>query len=224
MNTTAFSSSLTRYAELLVGAGGVNLRRGQHLLLTGDAEHGTLLDLIGQAAHARGAASVDCQIRLPMTDAALIRSGDDVALRSHFNGMAARRQRILELGGAALSIRGREPVVIEQAGRAFPVRFGQYRDAGLSAVQLFRDVGINAGRCPWAIGAGATRDWAEIVYPGDPEGVSKLWDDIFKFTHLLEPDAEAATQTRVSQLNRRATLLNKMCLRRVRISGGGNDL
>lgn len=68
---------------------------------------------------------------------------------------------------------------------------------------------------PWLIATLASQEWADIVFPGDPESLEKLWDAIFKCCSVYDEDPIASWTDKINRNNERAKLLTNLQLKKL---------
>lgn len=194
------------YARLLVEVG-VNIRKGQTLVISSPVDCAAFTRLCVEAGYAAGAREV------------VVRWSDDAVARARYLHAADELfdtvpewQRLMmtdyaEQGAAFLSVGGNDPEAflgvdperLQRAGRAYGRAMSVYRAR------------LMANRNAWSIGAIPVESWAKKVFPGcdGAAAMEKLWDAIFRSVRITGAgDAverwrahEAKLRTRVEQLN-----------------------
>ena len=171
-----FEDKLKEYAELLVRVG-VNVQRGQDLVITSQVDQAPFARLCAQAAYDAGARLVD----ISWSDDALSRmhflyAADDVfdtipEYRIRFNtDYAENNACFLHLVSSdPENLKGVDPGRLERMQRATGRQMKRYRELLMSSA------------VPWSIGALASPSWAKLVFPDlpEPEAVAALWERIF---------------------------------------------
>ena len=214
--TTNGVPSLDAYARLAVEVG-LNLERGQDVLIIADLEHAELTRAVARAAFEAGARYVDVNY----VDARLTRIRADLApddglgwspphAIKQINDLADRRGAILQISGAP------DPAIFagadgERLSRNSPVEF---RRAYLHQV--------GEGRFNWVIVAGPTTAWAQRVF-GEPD-VARLWDAVARAVRLDEPDPAEAWRAHIARLKERSDALTARGFDAVHLRGPGTDL
>ena len=178
---------IERYARLAVEEG-INLQRGQELVISSPVECAPFTRLLAEAAFRRGAGDVTVH----WTDETVSRLRYDhlpvEAFQSvpgwikELNNGSARR------GAAHLSISAGNPEAMKGVDPRKP-------SASIAAAHReckeFYDA-LDMGRCQWCILSVPTVAWADKVFPGDPAAVEHLWDAILKAVRADEEDPAAA--------------------------------
>ncbi len=212
---------LDRLAEIAIRVG-LNLQRGQELVMTTPLDALPLARLISDHAYKAGASLVTTLI----TDDALTLSrfrhapGEsfDMASGWLFEGMASA----FRSGAARLAVVGDDPSLLSaqdpaKVGRANRARSKAYRPA----LELITDFAIN-----WTICAAATPAWAKAVFPSDtPEvALARLWDAIFAASRVNGPDPVAGWAEHNRALHARKTMLNDKRYAALHFRGPGTEL
>jgi aminopeptidase len=201
----SFDQKLDRLAEVAVRVG-LNLQEGQELVLTAPTDALPLVRRIVEQAYKAGAKFVTPLI-----------SDDEIALARYrfapdesfdfapgwfYDGIA----NAFRSGAARMGITGANPALLaaqdpQKVSRANIAMSKAYKPA----MELITRHDIN-----WTIVAAATPDWAELVFPGEPEelAMGKLWDAIFRTSRITGDDPVADWKRHGENLKRRVDLLN----------------
>ncbi|MBQ3488861.1 MAG: aminopeptidase [Clostridia bacterium] len=201
-----FEDKLKEYAELLVRVG-VNVQKGQDLVITSQVDQASFARLCVQAAYEAGARAVD----MAWSDDAIARMTYLNADESVFDVIPEYRIRFntdYAEGGACFlhlissdpeNLKGVDPSRLERAHRAYGKYMKRYRELGM------------ASAFPWSIGALASPAWAKRVFPDLPEAeaVAALWEKIFMAVRITG-DGTAVEKWRQHQenLQRHVDILN----------------
>jgi aminopeptidase len=212
---------LDTYAKLAVRTG-LNLQKGQQLVITAPLDAVPLVRRITEHAYRSGASLVTTVYADDETTLARYQHAPaeafDVAPGWLFNGMA----EAFRGGAARLAIAGENPALLagqdpDKLSRANKARSKAYRPA----LELITGFAIN-----WCVIAAATPAWAKSVFPGVPEAeaVERLWRAIFACTKADLPDPIAAWEQHNADLARRTEFLNQRRYRALKYNGPGTDL
>jgi aminopeptidase len=218
---TQHDKLLDTYARLVVKTG-LNIQKGQQLLMTAPLDAVPLVRLITEHAYRDGASLVTT---IYSDDAATLarfayapEEAFDVAPAWLFNGMA----EAFKGGAARLAIAGENPSLLagqdpKKLARANKARSQAYRPA----LELITGFAIN-----WCVAAAATPAWAKSVFPGVPEAeaMDRLWKAIFACTKADQPDPIAVWEKHNQDLHRRTDFLNGQRYRALKYKGPGTDL
>lgn len=212
---------LDKLADVTVHVG-LNLQRGQELVITAPIEALPLTRKITERAYQAGAKMVTT---LYSDDAATLAryrfapsDAFDYAPAWLYEGMAeayaAGAARLAITGQNPALLKGQDPDRISRASKAQSI-------ANRRALELIASFHIN-----WSIVAYATVDWAKMVFPDLAEGqaVEKLWEAIFKASRLDTDDPVAAWAAHNANLHKRVQFLNEKRYAALHFKGPGTDL
>ena len=212
---------LDSYARLAVRTG-LNLQKGQQLVITAPLDAVPLVRRITEHAYRAGASLVTTVYADDETTLARYRFAPedsfDEAPGWLFNGMA----EAFRGGEARLAIAGETPALLAGQDPAKLARANKARSmAYRPALELITGFAIN-----WCVIAAATPAWAKSVFPGLPEeqAVAQLWQAIFACTKVDQPDPIAAWEQHNADLRRRTDFLNDRRYRALKYKGPGTDL
>ncbi len=165
---------LNEYASLIVEVG-VNLQKGQKLMVSCPVECAPFARLITRKAFENGAADVIMDWR----DDSISREHWLNADTSLFDGMypwdADKRNLLAEEGAAYVFICGDDPEMLKGVD---PERLRRWDVARGRDLKVFFDLETSNG-FPWCVAAAPTKSWADKVFPDDENAVEKLWEAIF---------------------------------------------
>jgi len=212
---------LDAYARLTVRTG-LNIQKGQQLLITAPLDAVPLVRRVTEHAYKAGASLVTTIYADDETTLSRYRHAPEEAFDDApgwlFNGMA----EAFKGGAARLAIAGENPALLAgqdplKLSRANKARSRAYRPA----LELITGFAIN-----WCVIAAATPAWAKSVFPGLPENeaMDSLWRAIFACTKADLPDPIAAWETHNADLRRRTDFLNERRYRALKYKGPGIDL
>ena len=202
-----FEDKLKEYAQLLVRVG-VNVQKGQDMVLTSQVDQAPFARLCAQAAYDAGARYVD----VSWGDDALSRmnylcAADDTfdtvpEYRIRFNtDYAENNACFLHLiSSDPENLKGVDPNRLERTQRAVGKYLKRYRELGM------------ASAFSWSVGALASPAWAKRVFPElpEPEAVAALWEKIFMAVRVTG-DGTAVEKWRqhLENLQRHVQILNE---------------
>jgi aminopeptidase len=220
--------SLRRYAELVIRVG-LNLQRGQRLLIIGPLANGgvaldaaPLVRAVSAQAYDAGAPLVE----VLWGDESLVTLRHRHAPPESFGQASAWLPGALlehvRAGHATLSIYANDPDLLRAAA---PERVSAIQSATAHAVKPFRDT-ISKNATNWCIVAAAAPSWAARVFPGLPpdEQVARLSAAIARLCRLDAADPIAAWQSHLDGLAARTALLNARRYDALRYRAPGTDL
>ncbi len=210
------------YAELVVKSG-VNIRKGQQLIISAPLEAVDLVRRVTHHAYTNGASLVTTLYS--DEKATLMRfehgdeSGFDAAAGWLFNGMA---DALRDGSAARLAIIGDNPALLsgqntEHVGRANMAR----SKAAKPFIEAITSFATN-----WCVISCATPALAKSVFPGltEADALARLWSAIFKCTRADLPDPVEAWVLHSKNLHARTAMLNAKRYAALKYSGPGVDL
>ena len=212
---------LDSYARLTIRSG-LNLQKGQQLVVTAPLDAVPLVRRITEHAYKAGASLVTTLYSDDATTLSrYLHAPDeafDVAPDWLFSGMA----EAFKGGAARLAIAGEDPSLLagqdaSKLARANKARSLAYRPA----LELITGFAVN-----WCVIAAATPAWAKSVFPGltEKKAMDKLWAAIFACTRADLPDPVAAWEEHSADLARRTGFLNDKRYAALKYRGPGTDL
>ncbi len=221
VTTEPLEQKLNRLAEVAVRVG-LNLARGQELIITAPLDTLRLTRCITECAYKAGASLVttlftDEQATLSRFQYAAEESFDTAAQWLQ-DGLAGGFRR----GAARLAIAGADPALLAGQDPAKVSRANVAASkAGRAALELITRHEIN-----WTIVPSATPAWARLVFPDDREEVAlaRLWDAIFSATRVDMENPIAVWEAHATELQRRVELLNERRFSALHFRRPGTDL
>ncbi len=219
----AMEEKLKEYARLLVEVG-VNLQKGQTLVIRSQVDTAAFARLCAEAAYDAGAREV------------VMDWGDEASARMYFLRAAdelfdtvpewvkAFRNGYAEAGASFLSIISSDPEAFKGVD---PERMTRSGRAYGKALEPFRSR-LMANRNAWSVGSIPAESWAKKVFPdcGGDEAMEKLWDAIFKSVRITGAgDAVARWREHEAMLRARVDKLNAWHFESLHYRNGlGTDL
>jgi len=201
---------------------GLNLARGQEVVMTAPLEALPLVRRITEHAYKAGAALVTTFFSDEAATLMRFRNAPDESFDKAtgwlFEGMAAA----FRSGAARLAIVGEDPALLSKEDPDKVARANKARSkAYMPALELIAGFDIN-----WTIASYATPAWARAVFPNlsEADGVARLWDGIFAASRIDAADPVADWQAHNRNLRARATHLNDKRYAALRFTGPGTDL
>jgi len=216
-----FTAMLDRLGEVAVRTG-LNLARGQELLITAPLDAVPLVRRITEHAYRAGASLVTTFYADDETTLARYRFAPDEAFDHAAGWMGDATAAAFRSGAARLAITGANPSLLAEED---PERVSRASRANARvsrpALELITNFAIN-----WNIVAYATPAWAAQVFPDLPpdEAVSRLWDAIFAASRITGADPVGAWADHNAGLHRRAKMLNDLRFDALHFTGPGTDL
>lgn len=199
-----------KYARLVVKTG-VNIQKGQTLVITSSVECAFFVRIAAQIAYQEGARDVVVNWRDELlTKIRFIHAPEEVF--DEFPHWQKELYLSNALAGAAfLYISASDPELMKDVN---PDRMTRSQKAGNIALKEYRERTMS-NKNAWAVVSIPTGSWAKKVFPGLPEeeSVERLWEAILKTVRADAPDPVAAWEEHKKNLKRRLDYLNSAGLR-----------
>jgi aminopeptidase len=226
MTTNTHPELLKKYAEAIVKVG-LNLRKGQRLIITNAASRGVppagreLVHEVTRAAYAAGAKYVEVlwgdeemhRIRLQNAPA------DSFDEYPKFQISAVTD--MIQNGDALLSVYANDP---DAFAGLDPERVAAMQKTHLQNYSPI-SAGVSRNAINWCVVASASPAWAAKVFPElEPEAaMEKLWKAIFETTRATQPDPVAAWQGHIKNLKKRGDYMQAKKYSTLHYKGPGTD-
>ena len=201
----SFEEKLDRFAEVAVRVG-LNLGKGQELLISAPLEALPLVRRITEHAYKAGALLVTSFYSDDPSILARYKYADDASFDHAAQWMADSMAAAFRSGAARLAIAGANPALLAKQDPAKVSRANiAASKAGKPAMELITKHAIN-----WSIVAAATPEWAKLVFPGEDveAAVARLWDAIFLASRVTGDDPVAEWKQHGLNLKKRVDMLN----------------
>lgn len=219
MTEQEFDTLLGKYADVVVQIG-LNLRKGQRLLIRGILDDAPLIRKVTESAYKAGAVYVD----VFFTDERLTRlrfeHADPETLTEVPNWLYARYEEYYQRMDAELAISSADPELL--AGVS-PDLIATYRKAILQKMEPLRKYENSTN---WCVVSTASPAWAKKVFPNLPvqEAQEKLWAEIFASCRIHADDPVAAWNKHIADLKKYRTYLNEQHFTALHYQAPGTDL
>ncbi|PLK70564.1 aminopeptidase [Rhizobium sp. TH135] len=212
---------LDKLAEVAIKVG-LQLQKGQDLVLTAPLVAVPLVRLITAHAYKAGASTVTTFYSDEETTLARYRHGHDESFDRAPNWLYDGMAKAYENGAARLAIAGDNPMLLAhedpaKVGRANKATSIAYKPA----LEHISNFDIN-----WNICSYPNPSWAKLVFPDLPleEAVRKLADAIFAASRVDRDDPIGAWADHNAELRKRSTWLNGERFAALHFTGPGTDL
>jgi len=214
-----FKMKLEKYAELAVKVG-VNIQKGQTLVINATLEAADFVRLIVKKAYEAGAKHVHVE----WSDDAVSRMKYELAPDEAFDEYpiwrAKEREELAEQGAAFISVLSSSPDLLKGVD---PDRISRFQKAAGQALAKFRQY-IQSDKVSWTVIAAASQAWAEKVFPNDEKAVEKLWEAIFSSVRIGKEDPVAAWKKHDETLHEKVEYLNNKRFHKLHYKAPGTDL
>lgn len=214
-------TKLNKLAEVAIKVG-LQLQKGQDLVLTAPLVAVPLVRLITAHAYKAGASTVTTFYSDEETTLARYRHGHDESFDRAPNWLYDGMAKAYENGAARLAISGDNPMLLAsedpaKVGRANKATSIAYKPA----LEHISNFDIN-----WNICSYPNPSWAKLVFPDLPieEAVRKLADAIFAASRVDREDPVTAWAEHNAELKKRSSWLNGERFAALHFTGPGTDL
>ena len=212
---------LDKLAEVAVKVG-LQLQRGQDLVMTAPIAALPLVRLITRHAYMAGAGIVTTFYSDEETTLARYAHAPDESFDKASGWLYDGMARAFEGGAARLAIAGDNPMLLSGQDPAKVARANKANSIAYKpALEHISNFDIN-----WNICSYPNPSWARLVFPGLPvdEAVSKLAEAIFAASRVNETDPVAAWAAHNAELRKRSSWLNGERFSALHFTGPGTDL
>lgn len=219
MTETEFDQLLSNYADVVVRVG-LNLRKGQRLLLRGLLDDASLMRKVAESAYKAGAIYVEPIYTDERISRIRFEQADPETLTEVPNWMLARYEEYYERMDAELAISSADPELMAGIN---PDLIAKNRKA---VMQKFEPLRKYENSTNWCVVATASPKWAKKVFPDLPvrEAQEKLWHEIFASCRIYESDPVAAWNVHRANLQKYRNYLNAQKFSALHYTSPGTDL
>jgi aminopeptidase len=220
--TTYDTQLLDKYAELAIKSG-VNLQKGQRLLIAGaPVALAPLVRLLTEHAYRAGARFVDVEWDDGELERLRLEHGVPEALDEFSYWRFQLNLDYFEAGDAVLAVLGEDPDLMAGQDPAALDKVNKIRAENRAPVLAH----VTGATSNWAIIAGSTAVWAKRVFPEvtGRQAESALWDAIFDVCRVRSSDPVAEWRRHISVLGLRQEYLNAKSFRSLHFRAPATDL
>lgn len=194
-----------KYARLLVKIG-VNIQRGQILVVNAPVECASFTRMIAEAAYEEGAGEVVVSWRDELlSKMRFVHAADEIL--DEFPGWQKEfHDTYAERGAAFMSIAASDPGLMADVN---PQKIARVQKAGSIALKEYR-AKLMSNQNVWCVASIPTEAWARKVFPNlaADEAIEKLWEAILKTVRVDIEDPVAAWEEHKQHLKKRMEFLN----------------
>ena len=219
MNETEFDQKLGKYADVVVRVG-LNLRKGQRLLIRGILEDAPLIRKVTESAYKAGAVFVDVLYTDERLNRIRLEHADPESLTDVPGWLYARYEEYYERMDADLAISSTDPDLLTGIS---PERIAKYRKAIMQKMEPLRKYENTTN---WCVVSTASPAWSKKVFPelSTKEAQEKLWEEIFAGCRIDMPDPVDAWKKHVTNLKKYRDYLNDQRFAALHYIAPGTDL
>jgi aminopeptidase len=221
MNTLDFNEKLAKYADVVVRVG-LNLRKGQRLMVRAGIEEAPFVREIVTQAYRAGARYVDVMLVDERLKRIRFEHASPDSLTEVPDWPLRRSLEYYERADASLSIYSDDPDLLD--GIDADLIAGYDKAWAKKSEPLTKYIMGNA--LNWCLVSTATPAWARKVFPGIPveQAQEKLWEAIFETCRIDLDDPVAAWKDHIATLLKRAAYLNARRYAALHYTAPGTDL
>ena len=216
-----FIKNLEKYAELAVKVG-VNIQKGQSLVVNATLEAAELVRLIVKKAYETGALNVIVNWNDDFVSRTKYDLAPDEAFLEYPVWRAKEMEDLAEKGAAFMSVISSSPDLLKGVN---PERIANFQKAAGKALSQYRKA-IQSDKVSWTVIAAASQDWAAKVFPDEPTDnqVTKLWEAIFKSVRVDTENPVEAWKKHDETLHEKVHYLNGKRYKELHYTAPGTDL
>ncbi|MCG8395418.1 aminopeptidase [Bacillus atrophaeus] len=217
----SFSNKLSTYALLAVEVG-VNVQKGQHVVVNASTEVRDFVRLIVKHAYEKGAKHVTVNWQ----DDEISRLKYELAPPEAFNEYpeweAKGKEALAKKGAAFISVVSSSPDLLKGIGSK---RIAAFQKAAGKALHTYRQY-IQSDKVSWTVIGAASAGWASKVFPGhtEEEATQLLWEEIFNTTRVNEENPVQAWKEHDQTLHEKVDHLNAKHYSALHYQAEGTDL
>jgi aminopeptidase len=218
---STFEENLEKYANLAVHTG-VNVQKGQTLVINAPIHSNKLVRKIAQKAYEAGAKNVHVEWNDDELGHTKFKLAPDEAFTEYPMWKASGMEELAASGAAFLSVYAPNPDLLKDIS---PERIATANKTQALALQKYRSY-LMADKAAWSIVAVPTEEWAMKMYPASnlEEAMQQLWQVIFDVTRVSGPDPVQAWKDHIALLGATSSHLNKKQYKKLVYRAPGTDL
>lgn len=219
MNT--FESKLEKYAELIVKTG-VNLQKGQIVILRAQLESYELVRTITRTCYQNGASYVHTEYIDSILDKQRLLYGPKEAIEYFPSWKADGYEEFCKKGACFIRITGDDPDVFAEVPAEIMGLSNKVNSIGMKKVTKYT---MNS-ELSWVVAGGATPSWAQKVFPLETKekALELLWEKIFMATRLDSIDPVKDWEIHDKNLHEKSKYLNNMQFKSLHYTSLGNGI
>jgi aminopeptidase len=222
MTLPNFDETLEKYARLIAETG-VNVQKGQSVVLQISVDQSPLARLITKEAYKLGAGEVIVQWADDQIQRQFLLHADQDYLENIPQYKIDQTNDWVNKGASRISVVSADPDALSGVDTK---RVASFQAASGKALMSLRKA-TQANKVSWTVVAAAGKEWAAKVFPDltdSQQQIDALWDEIFKTTRVYEVDPVAAWQAHDTKLAAKAAELNKEQFSALHYTAPGTDL
>ncbi|MCY8512481.1 aminopeptidase [Bacillus atrophaeus] len=217
----SFSKKLSTYALLAVKVG-VNVQKGQHVVVNASTEVRDFVRLIVKHAYEKGAKHVTVNWQDDEVSRLKYELAPPEAFDEYPEWEAKGKEALAEKGAAFISVVSSSPDLLKGIESK---RIAAFQKAAGKALHTYRQY-IQSDKVSWTVIGAASAGWASKVFPGhsEEEAIQLLWEEIFNTTRVNEDNPVQAWKEHDQTLHEKVDHLNAKHYSALHYQAEGTDL
>ncbi|WP_079477879.1 aminopeptidase [Halobacillus salinus] len=218
---TNYQKQLEKYAELAL-VKGVNIQKGQGLIINAPIEAADLVRTISAKAYGKGAKNVHVEWGDEVLSFLKMKNAPESVLENFPKWKAEGLEEMVEDGYSLLTVYGPNPDLLKDVDSE---RIAKATKANGEALKKYREYLMN-DKTTWSIVAYPQQVWAQKVFPeaSAEEAQAKLWDQIASITRIDQEDPLKAWDEHNETLRQAREYLNQKQYKKLHYKAPGTDL
>lgn len=210
-----------KYAELALRTG-VNLQKGQALMINSSLEGADFTKIVAKKAYELGAK--DVHINWADDELTLLKYqyAPEEVIADYPEWKVKLHDTFAEDGAVVLNIRSTNPDLLKDID---PKKVAKANKAAAQAMTNFRKYTMN-DKITWSIISIPTGDWAQKIFPDKSreDAIASLWEAIIKIVRVDQEDPIAAWDAHNETLKTAREILNEKNYKKLIFKAPGTDL
>ncbi|MCY7945477.1 aminopeptidase [Bacillus atrophaeus] len=217
----SFSKKLSTYALLAVEVG-VNVQKGQHVVVNASTEVRDFVRLIVKHAYEKGAKHVTVNWQDDEVSRLKYELAPPEAFDEYPEWEAKGKEALAEKGAAFISVVSSSPDLLKGIESK---RIAAFQKAAGKALHTYRQY-IQSDKVSWTVIGAASAGWASKVFPShsEEEAIQLLWEEIFNTTRVNEENPVQAWKEHDQTLHEKVDHLNAKHYSALHYQAEGTDL
>ncbi len=216
-----FAEKLESYARLTIEIG-VNLQKGQHLVVNAPVNTKEFVREVVRAAYDAGAGFVHVEWEDETVGLVKYRYAPDEAFKIFPCWKARGFEELVEKGTAFMHITAADPDLLAGID---PKKIALQNKTDAEGMAKYLKL-VLGGKVNWGIYSVPTPGWSARVFPGLPEKerMDKLWETLFKVVRVDTADPARAWRKHLKGLKGRIAALNRKRYKKLHYRAPGTNL
>ncbi|MBM4764449.1 aminopeptidase [Bacillus sp. B15-48] len=216
-----FQKNLEKYADLAVKVG-VNIQKGQTLVVNATLDSAVLVRLIAKKAYETGAKNVIVNWQDDVINRTKYELAPDEVFLEYPEWRAKELTELADQGAAFMAVVSSSPNLLKGIN---PERIANSQKASGKALSTYRQY-IMSDKVSWTVISAPSEGWAKMVFPNETTetAVQKLWAAIFTATRVDTANPIEAWKQHNENLHEKVDYLNEKRYKKLHYKAPGTDL